>query len=47
MNSTVKIEHDIVLLGAGNANLQVVKWWGMQPLPSARLTLINDTPAVP
>ena len=46
MNSTVKIEHDIVLLGAGNANLQVVKWWGMQPLPSARLTLINDTPVV-
>jgi selenide,water dikinase len=47
MQTTTKIEHDIVLLGAGNANLQVVMWWGMEPIPATRLTLINETPVMP
>lgn len=45
--TTAKIERDIVLLGAGNAHLQVVKWWGMQPIKGARLTLVNMAPTMP
>lgn len=37
------IEKRIVLLGAGNAHLQVVKWWGMNPIAGASLTLITDS----
>jgi selenide,water dikinase len=44
---TAKIERDIVLLGAGNAHLQVVKWWGMRPIDGARLTLVNRASTMP
>jgi len=37
----------IVLLGAGNANLQIVRWWGQTPIPGARLTLVTDSELMP
>ena len=37
----------IILLGAGNANLQVVRWWGMGPPPGATLTLVSESDTMP
>lgn len=38
---------DIVLIGGGHAHALVARMWGMDPLPGARLTLINPAPAAP
>lgn len=43
MRPAIPIENKIVLLGAGNAHLQIVKWWGMGPIPGASLTLVSDS----
>jgi selenide,water dikinase len=43
MRSAIPIDKRIVLLGAGNAHLQIVKWWGMNPIPGTTLTLITDS----
>jgi len=43
MRAANPIEKRIVLLGAGNAHLQIVKWWVMNPIPGASLTLITDS----
>lgn len=37
----------IVLLGAGNANLQVLRWWGLSPISGASLTLVSDCATMP
>jgi selenide,water dikinase len=42
-----RVEKEIVLLGAGNSHLQVVKWWGMDPIRGTSLTLVNDAARIP
>ena len=37
----------VVLLGAGNTNLQVVKWWGMDPPAGAALSLVSESYDMP
>ena len=38
---------DLVLLGGGHAHALVLRSWAMNPLPGARLTLIDPNPAAP
>lgn len=38
---------DVVLIGGGHAHALVARMWGMDPLPGARLTIINPAPAAP
>ena len=47
MQTSVPIEKRVVLLGAGNAHVQVVNWWRMQPVPGVQLSLVNNTLTVP
>ena len=47
----MKTEHpltcDIVLIGGGHAHALLLRAWGMDPLPGARLTLINPAATAP
>ena len=38
---------DIVLVGGGHAHALVLRMWAMDPLPGARMTLIDPGPVVP
>ena len=38
---------DLVLIGGGHAHALVLRMWGMDPLPGARLTLISPEPVAP
>ena len=42
-----KPQTQVVLLGAGNTNLQVVKWWGMETPGAATLTLVSESYDMP
>ena len=44
---TVPYTRDLVLVGGGHAHALVLKAWGMNPLPGARLTVINPGPTAP
>ena len=41
------LTRDIVLIGGGHAHALVLRQWGMNPLPGARLTVINPGPTAP
>ncbi|MEB8388556.1 selenide, water dikinase SelD [Rhodobacteraceae bacterium KMM 6894] len=47
MLTTVPFTRDLVLVGGGHAHALVLKAWGMNPLPGARLTVINPGPTAP
>ena len=38
------IRHDVVLIGGGHANIQVLRAWAMRPEPGVRLTVVLDRP---
>lgn len=38
---------DVVLVGGGHAHALVARLWGMDPMPGARLTIINPHPTAP
>ncbi|MGA9868674.1 MAG: FAD-dependent oxidoreductase, partial [Acetobacteraceae bacterium] len=44
---TSPIRHDIVLLGAGHAHVEVLRRFALRPLPGVRLTLIGREPHTP
>jgi selenide, water dikinase len=41
------VETDIVLVGAGHAHVQVMRFLGMNPQPGLRVTVITDRPLAP
>ena len=47
MLNTVPYTRDLVLVGGGHAHALVLRKWGMDPLPGARLTVINPGPTAP
>lgn len=47
MLNDVPLTRDLVLVGGGHAHALVLKAWGMDPLPGARLTVINPGPTAP
>jgi selenide,water dikinase len=47
MPSFTSLSRDLVLVGGGHAHALVLRMWGMDPLPGARLTLIDPTPMAP
>lgn len=47
MQPTVPFTQDLVFVGGGHAHALVLKAWGMDPLPGARLTVINPGPTAP
>ncbi|KIN71536.1 selenide, water dikinase SelD [Sulfitobacter guttiformis] len=47
MTPTVPFTRDLVLVGGGHAHALVLRAWGMNPLPGARLTVINPGPTAP
>ncbi len=47
MHSDYPVVRDVVLVGGGHAHALVARMWAMDPLPGARLTLINPGPAAP
>ncbi|MEM6939144.1 MAG: selenide, water dikinase SelD [Pseudomonadota bacterium] len=47
MNRQVPLTQDLVLIGGGHAHALVLRSWGMDPLPGARLTVINPAPTAP
>ena len=47
MLSGVPYTRDLVMVGGGHAHALVLRAWGMDPLPGARLTVINPGPTAP
>ena len=45
MTPTSPLTRDLVLVGGGHAHALVLRRWGMDPLPGARLTLIDPVPS--
>jgi len=47
VQSDLPLTRDLVLVGGGHAHALVLRKWGMDPLPGARLTVINPGPTAP
>lgn len=47
MITSIPFTRDLVLVGGGHAHALVLRKWGMNPLPGARLTVINPGPTAP
>ena len=47
MDTNGLLTRDLVLIGGGHTHALVLRMWGMDPLPGARVTLINPGPTSP
>lgn len=47
MNDALPIVKDVVLVGGGHTHALLMRKWGMDPVPGARLTVINPAPTAP
>lgn len=47
MDTTGRIETDIVLVGGGHAHVEVIRRWGMAPVPGTRMTLVARDVSTP
>lgn len=47
LRNDVPFTRDLVLVGGGHAHALVLRAWGMDPLPGARVTVINPGPTAP
>jgi len=47
MHAPLPLTRELVLIGGGHTHALVLRRWGMNPLPGARLTLINPGPTAP
>ena len=47
MTPAIPLTRDLVLIGGGHAHALVLRRWGMDPLPGARVTLVDPHPAAP
>ena len=47
MTPEIPFTRDLVLVGGGHAHALVLRRWGMDPLPGARLTVVNPGPTAP
>ncbi|NBC11134.1 MAG: bifunctional NADH dehydrogenase FAD-containing subunit/selenide, water dikinase SelD, partial [Planctomycetes bacterium] len=43
----IPLSRDLVLVGGGHTHALVLRMWGMDPLPGARLTVIDPNPTAP
>ncbi len=47
MRDDMPLTRDLLLIGGGHAHALVLRAWGMDPLPGARLTVVNPGPTAP
>ena len=47
MNTQIPFTRDLVFVGGGHTHALVLRQWGMNPLPGARVTVINPGPTAP
>ncbi|MFQ5623336.1 MAG: selenide, water dikinase SelD [Paracoccaceae bacterium] len=47
MRQDIPATRDILLVGGGHAHAVALRMWAMDPLPGARLTLVNPDPTAP
>ncbi|MFN4130858.1 MAG: FAD-dependent oxidoreductase, partial [Paracoccaceae bacterium] len=47
MPPLLPLTRDIVLIGGGHTHALVLRKWGMDPLPGARITVVNPGPVAP